>query len=210
MPIDFKKEQRVYYQPQTTPSAVDLPEMLFIMADGQGNPNTSAAYQQAVEMLYGISYAVKMRKKGGQEPPGYYDYVVPPLEGLWHTAGGEFDPGVTDKAALCWTAMLRVPEYVTPDVFESAKQALAKKKPTLPLSVVRLEAFREGLCAQVMHIGPYDDEPLTVAALKKYVADTGHRIDLSEKRRHHELYLGDPRKTAPEKLKTIIRYPISK
>jgi hypothetical protein len=208
MPIDFKKTQKEYYGPQKAPSVIELPEMLFIMADGQGDPNQSAAYQAAIEVLYGLSYAIKMSKKGEKQPPGYYDYVVPPLEGLWHTSDGKFIPGATDKNKLCWTSMIRVPEYVTTDVFEYAKDVLAKKKPALDLTVARLEAFSEGLCSQALHIGSYDTEPATICALKAYISESGHRIDLSEKRRHHEIYLGDPRKTAPEKLKTIIRYPI--
>jgi hypothetical protein len=211
MPIDFKKSQKEYYQPQTTPSIIELPEMLFIMVDGQGNPNTSVAYQTALDVLYGLSYTIKMSKKGEKQPQGYYDYIVPPLEGLWQIdGGGEFDPGVADKDKFSWTSMIRVPEYVTLDVFEYAKNVLVKKKPSLDTFIARLEVFSEGLCAQIMHIGPYDNEPAAIAALKKFILDSDYHLDLSDKRRHHEIYLSDPRKTAPEKLKTVIRYPISK
>ena len=210
MAIDFKKTQKELYQPGTKPSIIEVPEMVFIMVDGCGDPNTSEAYQTALEVLYGLAYAVKMSKMGGNQPGGYFDFVVPPLEGLWSTESGDFEPGITEKSAFIWTSMIRMPEFVAPDVFETAKKSLAKKKPALDTSIARLEVFNEGLCAQVMHIGPYDSEPATIDSLKTFIVDSGYRLDLSEKRRHHEVYLGDPRKTAPEKLKTIIRYPIAK
>jgi len=208
MAIDFKKTQKNLYQPGAKPSVIEAPEMVFIMIDGRGDPNTSEAYQSALEVLYGLAYAVKMSKMGGNQPEGYYDFVVPPLEGLWSTETGIFEPGVTEKSAFCWTSMIRLPEFVTAEVFEAAKISLARKKPNLDLSVARLEAFTEGLCAQVMHIGPYDSELATILALKTFIADSGYRLDLSDTRRHHELYLNDPRKTSPDKLKTIIRCPI--
>ena len=210
MAIDFKKTQKELYQPGAKPSIIEVPEMVFIMIDGRGDPNTSETYQNALEILYGLSYAVKMSKMGGNQPEGYYDFVVPPLEGLWSTDSGEFEIGITDKSAFCWTSMIRMPDFVTSEVFDMVKNSLAKKKPTLDLSIARLEFFNEGLCAQVMHTGSYDNEPTTIYDLKTFVADSGHRLDLSDKRKHHELYLGDPRKTSPEKLKTIIRYPIIK
>jgi len=210
MAIDFKKTQKDLYQPGEKPSIIDVPEMVFIMVDGRGDPNTSKAYQEAVEVLYGLSYAIKMSKMGGKQPPGYYDFVVPPLEGLWSTDKGDFEIGVTDKNEFRWTSLIRVPEFVTPEAYEAIKNTLAKKKPHLDLTIARLESFCEGLCAQVMHTGSYDSEPATILALKTFVADSGYKLDLSDKRKHHELYLGDPRKTSPDKLKTIIRYPIAK
>lgn len=210
MAIDFKKMEKDLYQPGAKPAIIEVPEMTFIMIDGHGDPNTSEAYQTALEVLYGLAYAVKMSKMGGRQPKGYYDFVVPPLEGLWSTDTGLVESGITDKSVFCWTSMIRMPEFVTPEVIEEAKVSLSKKKPSLDLSIVRLEAFNEGLCAQVMHTGSYDNEPATILALKTFVADSGYRIDLSDTRKHHELYLNDPRKTSPEKLKTIIRYPIIK
>ncbi len=210
MAIDFKKMEKDLYQPGAKPAIIEVPEMTFIMIDGHGDPNTSEAYQTALEVLYGLAYAVKMSKMGGRQPKGYYDFVVPPLEGLWSTDTGVVESGITDKSAFCWTSMIRMPEFVTPEVIEEAKVNLLKKKPSLDLSTVRLEVFNEGLCAQVMHTGSYDNEPATILALKTFVADSGYRIDLSDTRKHHELYLNDPRKTSPEKLKTIIRYPIIK
>jgi hypothetical protein len=207
MPFDFKKEYKNLYAPKTAPTIVDVPEMTFIMIDGEGDPNISIAYQSAVEILYGLSYAIKMSKKSDKQPEGYFDFVVPPLEGLWQ---GE----VNDKSGFIWTSMIRQPDFVTERVFEQAKETLAKKKPQLDLSLARLERFAEGLCGQVMHLGTYDDEPATIAALDKFIADSGHRLDFSKQRRHHEIYLADPRKTgtgpsgALEKLKTVLRHPI--
>jgi len=210
MAIDFKKMQKDLYQPGTKPTIIKVPEMVFIMIDGRGDPNTSEEYQTSLEILYGLSYAVKMSKIGGNQPKGYYDFVVPPLEGLWSTDTGIFEPGITEKSAFRWTSMIRMPEFVTQEVFEAAKTNLIIKKPYLDSSLVRLEVFNEGLCAQVMHIGSYDSEPETIFALKTFIADSEYRLDLSEKRKHHELYLSDPRKTSHDKLKTIIRYPIIK
>ncbi|MCL2052375.1 MAG: GyrI-like domain-containing protein [Lachnospiraceae bacterium] len=202
MPIDFKKENKDLYQPKTTPAVINVPEMVFIMVDGAGNPNTSEEYKTAVEILYGLSYAIKM---GNKE---ILEYVVPPLEGLWWLADGE-EEWYKDKGKYCWTSMIRQPGFVTEDVFEAAKTALAKKKPQLDTKKARLIKFTEGLCVQAMHIGPYDDEPRTNAAIIQFINDNGYLSDINDKRSHHEIYLGDPRKTAPEKLKTIIRNPVA-
>ena len=206
MVFDFKKEYKDLYQPKTAPSAIDVPAMIFVMVDGTGNPNTSEEYQSAVEILYGLSYAIKMRKKGGNQPVGYFDYVVPPLEGLWWLGDGS-DAWYKDKDRYCWTSMIRQPEFVNAAVFETAKTELSKKKPFLDTSRARLEAFNEGLCIQAMHIGSYDDEPGTIAAIEQFMAENGYVSDIGDKRLHHEIYFNDPRKTASEKLKTIIRHP---
>ena len=210
--IDFKKEYRELYSPKGQPQMIDVPEMLFIMVDGKGDPNHSKAYQEAMDILYGLSYTIKMSPKSGATPEGYYEYVVPPLEGLWWMAdGSEFDvakPG--EKEKLCWTSMIRQPLFVTQEVFENAKKALAKKKPEMSVESARLCIYTEGLCVQMMHTGPYDDEPATIAQMKDYLAVEGFALDLSHARRHHEIYLSDPHKTAPEKLKTVIRYPVSR
>lgn len=209
--FDFKKEFKKLYLPDTKPAIVDVPAMGFIMADGQGDPNTSDFYKAAVEVLYGFSYAIKMSKMSGSQPEGYFDFVVPPLEGLWWFDGGEFDGTVIGrKDEFHWTMMIRQPDFVTPEVYERAKAALSRKKPELDTSIARFEEFTEGLCAQVMHIGPYDDEPPTVAVLEQFIAASGYKTVMSGKRQHHEIYLGDPRKTAPEKLKTVIRHPIER
>ena len=216
MSIDFKKTEKEFYQPKTAPGIIDVPEMTFIMVDGCGNPNTSAEYKNALEVLYGLSYSIKMSKMsnaskgGGTQPDGYFEYVVPPLEGFWYHKDGGVITDISDKNSFCWTSLIRQPDFVTADVFEAAKLALSKKKPDLDLSLARLEKFSEGLCAQIMHIGPYDGEPATIAVLDKFIEESGYLPDFTNLRRHHEIYLGDPRKTAPEKLKTVIRYPIFK
>jgi hypothetical protein len=206
--IDFKKTQKELYRPGTKPTIVDVPSMRFFMVDGEGDPNTSAAYNAAIEVLYALSYAVKMSKLGTSQPEGYFDFVVPPLEGLWDSYPG-MDTGHLDKSRLRWTSMIRQPDFVTPEVLEFAKASVTKKKPSLDLSLARFEIFSEGLCAQVMHLGSYDGEPATVAALDAFATESGYRLDFSDQRLHHEIYLGDPRKTAPEKLKTVIRHPIA-
>ena len=209
MPVDYKKTEKDLYQPKTTPSIINVPEMTYIAVDGEGDPNTSEAYKTAMEILYGLSYSIKMSKMSGSTPEGYFEYVVPPLEGFWWSSRGEL-VDYTNKNRFCWTSMIRQPDFVTPEVFEAAKAALAKKKPGLDTSIAQLIKLNEGLCVQVMHIGSYDDEPATIATMEKYAVDNGYAIDLSDNRRHHEIYLSDPRKTTPEKLKTVIRYPISK
>jgi hypothetical protein len=207
MTYDFKKEYKALYAPTAKPSIVDVPEMTFIMADGQGNPNTSEEYANVVGALYGIAYTVKMSKYSGETPDGYFDFVVPPLEGLWQIEGNF---ATLDKDKFKWTSLLRVPDFVTADALEQVKRSVSKKKPELDLSVVRLGKITEGLCGQITHIGPYDDEPATIAALGNFIAESGYQTDISDIRRHHEIYYGDPRKTAPEKLKTVIRHPIKR
>ncbi|MCL2108969.1 MAG: GyrI-like domain-containing protein [Oscillospiraceae bacterium] len=201
MPIDYKKTQKEFYQPKTTPSVIDVPQMVFIMVDGAGNPNTSEEYKSALEILYGLSYTIKMNSKTVME------YVVPPLEGLWCLNDGSED-WYKDKSKYCWTSIIRQPDFVTLDIFEAAKAKLDKKKPQLDTSKARLEKFTEGLCVQAMHIGSYDNEPRTNADIMQFISDNEYVSDIGDKRRHHEIYLNDPRKTAPEKLKTIIRVPV--
>ena len=208
-PFDFKKEYKDLYLPTVKPGLIDVPPMIFIMTDGKGNPNTSAEYKGALEILYALSYSIKMSKMSKTKPKDYFEYVVPPLEGLWWSDDGCFDGmNVTDKDKLYWTSMIRQPEFVTTEVYETAKRALNEKKPGLDLSLARLVSFSEGLCAQIMHIGSYDNEPVSIAILEKFITVSGYKNEISEKRKHHEIYLSDPRKTAPEKLKTVIRHPI--
>lgn len=211
--IDYKKTEKDLYQPTTRPAIVDVPEMTFITVDGQGDPNTSAEYLTAVEILYGLSYSIKMSKTSGNPPEGYFEYIVLPLEGLWSLDdGGAFkgNGAILDKSRFIWTLLIRQPEFVTNEVLETAKTALAKKKPQLGLSHARLEKFTEGLCVQVMHLGSYDDEPATVAAMDRFAIENGYIMDINEIRRHHEVYLSDPRKVVPKKLKTVVRHPIKK
>jgi hypothetical protein len=207
MALDYRKTQKDLYQPKTLPSIIDVPEMIFIAVDGKGDPNTSADYIAAVEALYGFSWTIKMSHKAVLE------YVVPPLEGLWTVDDVSFRGGgasITDKSKFVWTALIRQPDFVTEEIFVSAKAALAKKKPSLDTSKARLIQITEGLCVQAMHLGSYDDEPATIAAMDRYAVESGYAIDINDTRRHHEIYLSDPRKTAPERLKTIIRHPVAK
>ncbi|HSK67980.1 MAG TPA: GyrI-like domain-containing protein [Candidatus Limnocylindria bacterium] len=214
MPVDFKKTDKRLYAPGAKPDIVDVPEMAFLMADGRGDPNGSVAYAQAVEALYSLSYAIKMGFKQGALPDGWFEYVVPPLEGLWRLDdGGAFLGGgapVADKGLFVWTMMVRQPDFVTPEVVEDARARLARKKALPAMGAVRLERFAEGLCAQVMHVGPYDAEPATVAALSRFIRASGHMEDFTGARRHHEIDLSDPRKAAPEAMRTVIRHPVRK
>jgi len=205
MMIDFKKEYKELYKPKTVPSIVDVPEMMFITIDGKGNPNVSPEYATAIEILYGLSYHIKMNNKS------ILEYIVPPLEGFWSIDCDDFKGGgasITDKSKFIWTMMIRQPDFVTDEIFEIAKAALAKKKPNLDVGKARLIKITEGLCVQVMHIGSYDDEPATIVMMEQYAKENGYVIDIGEDRRHHEVYLSDPRKVAKEKLKTIIRHPV--
>lgn len=209
--FDFKKEYKELYAPKSTPALVQVPVMSFLMVNGKGNPNTEVEYKQAVEALYTLAYGIKMSKMSGQQPEGYFDFVVPPLEGLWWLEGEPFNGTVLHrKEDFCWTMMLRQPEFVTSAVFEAAKATAKKKKPLVNTSKVYLESFEEGLCAQVMHIGPYDDEPTTIAMLDDFITRSGYLTVMSGRRQHHEIYLSDPNKTEAQKMKTVLRHPVVK
>ena len=209
MPIDYKKTEKGLYQPKATPSIVDVPEMAFIAVDGKGDPNTSGEYKEALEALYSLSYSIKMSKMDGTQPEGYFEYVVPPLEGLWWDEAGDFDGmNIRDKNKLFWTSMIRQPGFVTEEAVEAAKAALTAKKPTIDTSKARLVKITEGLCVQAMHIGSYDDEPATISAMERFAREGGYATDINGIRRHHEIYLSDPRRTTPEKLKTVVRHPV--
>jgi hypothetical protein len=207
--FDFKKEYKALYLPKTTPSLIEVPVMTYLMINGKGNPNTEPSYKKSVEALYSLAYAIKMSKMGSQQPEGYFDFVVPPLEGLWWLEGQAFDGTVIDrKDDFQWIMMLRQPEFVNAKVFESTKIGVVKNKPDLDLRGVRLETFAEGLCAQIMHMGPYDAEPASIAQLDTFIQEKGFRTEMHGMRQHHEIYLSDPNKTEPEKLKTVIRHPV--
>lgn len=207
--LDYKKQFKELYQPPTKPTIIDVPEMIFFAVNGTGDPNTSPDYKEAMEILYGLSFTVKMSKMNGTQPEGYFDYVVAPLEGLWRQEG-ICGIDFSRKDSFIWTSMIRQPEFVTDAVFESAKAALSKKKPHLDLSKARLMRFTEGLCVQIMHKGIYDDEPESVEKMHRFAEENGYAEDFSESRLHHEIYLSDPRKCVPERLKTVIRHPIIK
>ena len=209
MSFDFKKEFREFYMPKATPGIVTVPRMNYLAVRGQGDPNVEdGEYKRAVGLLYGVAYTIKMSRKGGRQIEGYFDYVVPPLEGFWWqdcVSGIDF----AHKETFKWIAVIRLPDFVARDDFEWAvAEATAKKK--ADFSKVEFLTCDEGECVQCLHIGPYDDEPATVALMHEYMESRGYVLDISDRRRHHEIYLGDPRKVAPEKLKTVIRHPIRK
>lgn len=209
MPFDYKKEYKEFYLPPTMPTLVEVPPMNYLAVRGTGDPNdVSGEYMASIGLLYGIAFTLKMCPKAGHNIEGYFDYVVPPLEGLWDSADGS--PGVdyARKDNFRWTAMIRQPDFVTADTLAWASAEAARKgKPPFP--DVRLFLCEEGLCAQCMHIGAFDDEPATVARLHAFLAENGLRPEYAE-RRHHEIYLTDPRRTAPEKRRTVLRLPAAR
>ena len=209
MAFDYKKEYKEYYLPKNKPEIVTVPTMVFAAVRGKGDPNEEdGEYKQAIELLYGISYTIKMSKKTDHRIEGYFDYVVPPLEGLWEQKG-IVGIDYSRKSNFSWTAMIRLPDFVTRSDFDWAvEQAALKKK--RDFSKVEFMTYEEGICVQCMHIGSYDDEPSTVALMDSYAESVGYVTDITALRPHHEIYLSDPRKTASEKLKTVIRHPIKK
>lgn len=209
MAFDYKKEYREFYMPPKKPTVVNVPKMNYIAVRGQGDPNAEEGeYKQSIGMLYAVAYTIKMSKKGTRQIKGYFDYVVPPLEGLWWQEDAD---GIdyAHKENFKWISMIRLPDFVTKADFEWAvSEAETKKK--LDLSRVEFFTYDEGLCVQCMHIGPYDDEPATVEQMHKFMESEGYKLDITDKRLHHEIYLSDARKVAPDKLKTVIRHPIAK
>ena len=207
MAFDYKKEYKGLYLPPKKPALVEVPAMRFAAVQGKGDPNVEGgAYQEALGLLYGVAFTVKMSKLGNRAIEGYFDYVVPPLEGLWR------QPGVsgidyTRKENFEWVSMLRLPDFVTPEVFDWAVHEAAEKKKK-DFSAVKYFTYEEGLCVQCMHLGPYDAEPETVARMEAFLRKTGYETDLTGGRLHHEIYLSDARRVPPEKWKTVIRHPI--
>ena len=207
--FDYKKEYRNFYLPKTEPSVIKVPEIIFAAIDGKGNPNEpNGEYQSAIGVLYGIQYTIKMSKKGAVVPKGYFDYVVPPLEGLWWLSNNEDWPPKS-KSKYNWVSMIRLPEYVNDSVFKWACEEASRKK-KINADKAYLFKFNEGLCVQCMHMGPYDNEPKTLALMDDYVRKNNLTKDITEKRRHHEIYLSNPGKVPPEKLKTVLRVPVKK
>ena len=209
MAFDYKKEYKAFYAPPAKPTIVEIPPMNFLAVAGTGNPNTpDGDYSKALNQLYGIAYTLKMSSKAGHAIDGFFDYVVPPLEGLWwQDATTAVD--YTRKDDLRWISLLRLPDFITEaDVGWAITEATRKKK--ADFAAVEFLAYHEGLCVQCMHLGSYDDEPATIAAMNDFARANGYAIDINEARRHHEIYLSDPRKTDPAKLKTVIRHPIRK
>ncbi|MBQ7223219.1 MAG: GyrI-like domain-containing protein [Erysipelotrichaceae bacterium] len=209
MAFDYKKEYKEFYLPAARPQIIEIPAMNYLAVRGKGNPNEEdGEYKQAIGLLYGMAYTIKMSKKGDHQIDGYFDYVVPPLEGFWWQEGvNGVDYG--RKEEFNWISVIRLPDFVKEADFQWAVEEATRKKKQ-DFSKVEFLTVEEGLCVQCLHIGPYDDEPATVALMDQYLKDNGYVNDLSDERRHHEIYLTDARKTAPEKMKTVIRHPIRK
>lgn len=209
MPFDFKKEYKEYYMPKNKPQIVEIPIMNYIAVRGKGDPNDeNGEYKRAIEVLYAVAYTLKMSYKTDYKIDGFFEYVVPPLEGFWRSEKvGAFD--YADKSQLRWISVIRLPDFITENDFQWAVETASKKK-KLDCSAAEFLTINEGLCVQIMHIGSYDDEPATVELMDKFVAENGFQNDISSDRLHHEIYLSDPRKTLPEKWKTVIRHPIRK
>ena len=207
MAFDFKKEYREFYLPPRKPGIVVVPPMNYVAVRGSGDPNEEdGAYQRALNVLYGIAFTIKMSKKGDHRIEGYFDFVVPPLEGFWwqqDVQGVDY----AHKERLEWISAIRLPDFVTPAEFDWAVQEATRKK-KVDCSAAEFLTVDEGLCVQCMHLGPYDDEPATVALMHEHMRAEGYELDITDERRHHEIYLSDARHTAPEKLKTVIRHPI--
>ncbi|MBE5844948.1 MAG: transcriptional regulator [Butyrivibrio sp.] len=230
MAFDYKKEYKEFYMPKGTPSIVTVPKMNYIAVRGSGDPNVEGdEYKQAIGLLYGIAFTIKMSKKGDHKIDGYFDYVVPPLEGFWwqeaDTANANDGTAIENEASdnqknLCgidytrkddfnWISVIRLPDFVTKADFDWAVAEATTKKKT-DFSKVEFFTYDEGLCVQCMHIGSYDDEPATVEAMHRFMEEQGYILDINEKRLHHEIYLSDARKVAPERLKTVVRHPVRK
>ena len=207
MAFDYKKEYREFYLPPKTPGIVTVPAMNYLAVWGQGDPNEEdGAYKRALGLLYAVAFTIKMSKLGKHKLEGYFDYVVPPLEGLWWQ-DGIYGVDYTHKKDFQWISLIRLPEFVTKKVFDWAIREASEKKQQ-DFSPVEFLSWEEGLCVQCMHLGPYDDEPATVAAMEEYAKAQGYVEDFGGDRFHHEIYLSDVRRCKPERLKTVIRHPI--
>ena len=209
MPFDFKKEYKEFYLPPKTPTIVEVPPMNYLAVRGKGDPNDEEGeYRNSIGLLYGIAFTIKMSYKGSHKIDGYFEYVVPPLEGFWWQDGVRgIDYG--RKEDFNFISVIRLPDFVSREDFDWAVREATKKKKT-DFSKVEFFHYDEGLCVQCMHLGSYDDEPATVEAMHQLAEKEGYKLDINDKRMHHEIYLSDPRKTEPAKLKTVVRHPIKK
>lgn len=207
MAFDYKKEYKEFYMPKNKPSIVEVPPMNYIAVRGKGNPNEEGSeYKESIGLLYGIAFTIKMSKKGNHQIDGYFDYVVPPLEGFWwqeNTEGIDY----SRKEDFNFISVIRLPDFVTKEDFDWAIAEAARKKEA-DFSKVEFLTYDEGLCVQCMHIGSYDDEPATIQIMHDFMTAEGYELDITNKRFHHEIYLSDARRVAPERLKTVIRHPI--
>lgn len=207
MAFDFKKEYKEFYMPKNKPEILTIPPVNYAAVRGKGNPNEEGgAYQQAISILYAVSYTLKMSYKGEYKIEGFFEYVVPPLEGFWQQNGIN-GADYSNKESFCWISVIRLPDFVKKADFDWAvKEASRKKK--LDCSSAEFLTVDEGLCVQIMHLGSYDDEPATVALMDEFISANGYENDFEGGRLHHEIYLSDPRKSEPSKWKTVIRHPI--
>lgn len=208
MAFDFKKEYKEFYMPKNKPTIVTIPTMNYIAVRGKGDPNDECGeYKNSITLLYGIAYTIKMSYKSDYKIEGFFEYVVPPLEGFWwqeQTGGLDY----SRKNDMCFISMIRLPDFVTKKDFDWAVTEATKKK-KMDFSKVEFLTYSEGLCVQCMHIGSYDEEPATVQAMHEFAEQNGCKVDITSQRFHHEIYLSDPRKCAPEKCKTVVRIPIT-
>lgn len=209
MVFDYKKEYKELYMPKNKPEILTVPKMNYIAVRGKGNPNEKGgAYQNAISVLYAVAYTLKMSYKTDYKIEGFFEYVVPPLEGFWwqeDTDGVDY----TDKSKFNWISLIRLPDFVRQKDFDWAVETASKKK-KLDCSSAEFMSIDEGMCVQMMHLGAFDDEPATVAVMDEYIKQNGYANDMNKDRLHHEIYLSDARKVAPEKWKTVIRHPIKK
>ena len=209
MAFDLKKEFKEYYRPKNKPEIINVPSFNFISIRGKGNPNEEdGSYQQAIQVLYAVVYTLKMSYKTDYKIKGFFEYVVPPLEGFWwqeNTDGVDY----TDKSTFNWISVIRLPDFITKEDFEWAVETATNKK-KLDCSSAEFMTIEEGVCVQIMHLGAFDDEPATVALMDAYLEQNGYVNDMNAERLHHEIYLSDARKVTPEKWKTVIRHPIKK
>ena len=209
MAFDFKKEYKEFYMPRNKPEIIHVPKANYIAVRGTGDPNEeNGMYQKAIGILYAVAYTLKMSYKTDYRIKGFFEYVVPPLEGFWWQEGLD-SINYADKALFHWISVIRLPDFVSEKDLEWAKETAAKKK-KIDCSSAEFLTVDEGLCVQIMHLGAFDDEPATIAIMDNYIKENGYLNDMTGKRLHHEIYLSDARKVAPEKWKTVIRHPIKK
>jgi hypothetical protein len=205
--FDYRKEYKELYLPKTVPAIINVPEITFVAVDGKGDPNDkNGEYGKAIELLYAIQYTIKMSKKKQNTPEGYFDYVVPPLEGFWTVENKE---DIKNKSKFIWTSVIRLPDFVNKKVFEWACNEATKNK-NINTEKAKYIKIKEGLCVQCMHIGSFDEEPGTMAIIEKYMEESNLVNDINTERHHHEIYLSDLRKVEKEKLKTVLRIPVRK
>lgn len=210
MAFDYKKEYKEFYLPKNKPSIIEIPKMNYIAVRGQGNPNEeNSDYKNTIGLLYSIAYTIKMSYKGNYKIEGFFEYVVPPLEGFWWQDGLKDAIDYNNKDAMHFISIIRLPDFVTKCDFDWAIEEATKKKKQ-DFSRVEFLTYDEGLCVQCMHLGSYDNEPKTIELMHKYAKENGYVLDITESRFHHEIYLSDPRKCDVRKLKTVIRHPIRK